>query len=83
VHAVYDLAPVIADIIASHHPGSSERKRFLRACLAGEWNDAQSIVDGMLADPMRLRGFQENRLREFRDLLPGHVEGDKRGRPLS
>jgi hypothetical protein len=70
MQAIYELAPVIADIIAAHCPGTSARQRFLRACLSGEWDEADSMIEGMLAEPRRLRGYQERRLREFRELLP-------------
>jgi hypothetical protein len=68
--AVYDLAPVIAEIIAAHCPGTSAKRRFLHACLGCEWLEVRSMVDGMLVEPGRLRGYQEARLREFRELLP-------------
>jgi len=34
------------------------------------------MVEGMLAEPWRLRGHQERRLREFRDLI-SRVEVDQ------
>jgi hypothetical protein len=70
VHAVYELGPVIADIIFAHCPGTSARERFLRACLTEDWNEARSMVEGMLAEPWHLKGYQETRLREFLDLIP-------------
>jgi len=30
---VYELAPVIADVIAAHCPGTTAREHFVRACL--------------------------------------------------
>jgi hypothetical protein len=68
--AVYELAPVIADVISAHCKGTSARSRFLQACLAGDWEEVQAMVEGMLAEPRVLRGYQEIRLREFLDLLP-------------
>jgi hypothetical protein len=70
MHVLYDLAPVIGDIIAAHCPGTSARQLFMRACFRGQWDEAQSMVDGMLAEPWVLRGYQEARLREFLELLP-------------
>ena len=69
MRAVYELAPVIADIISSHCPGTSARERFLRACISTDWDEATSMIDGMLAEPWHLRGYQEKRLREFLDLM--------------
>lgn len=70
MQAVYELAPVIADVISSHCPRTSARKEFVRACLYGHWDEARNMVEGMLAEPWLLRGYQENRLREFLELLP-------------
>lgn len=70
MQAVYDLAPVIAEIISSHCPGTSARANFVRACIHGHWIEAKSMVEGMLAEPWVLRGHQEARLREFLELLP-------------
>lgn len=67
---VYDLAPVIADIISAHCPGTSARKDFLHACVHGHWNQAKSMIEGMLAEPWHLRGYQEKRLREFLASMP-------------
>jgi hypothetical protein len=61
---VYELAPVIADVISAHCPGTGARE-FLRACVYGEWNEAKNLSEGMLAEPWHLRGYQETRLREF------------------
>jgi hypothetical protein len=61
----YELAPVIADVISAHCPGTGAREEFLRACVYGEWDEAKSLVEGMLAEPWHLRGYQETRLREF------------------
>ena len=69
MHAVYELAPVIAQVIAAHCPGTT-RAAFVRACLHRQWGEARSMVEGMLAEPWVLRGYQENRLREFLELLP-------------
>ena len=68
--AVYDVVPVIADVISAHCPGTSVREHFVRACLHQDWSEARSMVDGMLAEPWHLRGYQEIRLREFLELLP-------------
>jgi hypothetical protein len=70
MQAAYDLAPVIADVISAHCPGTSARQTFIRACFLGDWVEAKSMVEGMLAEPWVLRGYQEARLREFLDLLP-------------
>ena len=70
MRAVYELAPVIADIISSHCPGTSARERFLRACISTDWDEAKSMIDGMLAEPWHLRGYQEKRLHDFLGLLP-------------
>ena len=70
MQAPYDLAPVIADVISAHCPGTSARQTFIRACFLGDWAEAKSMVEGMLAEPWVLRGYQEARLREFLDLLP-------------
>ena len=65
----YDLAPVIADVISAHCRGTSARQTFIRACFLGDWAEAKSMVEGMLAEPWVLRGHQEVRLREFLELL--------------
>jgi hypothetical protein len=70
VQAVYELAPVIGDVIAAHCPETSARQIFMQAVFRGEWIEARSMVEGMLAEPWVLRGYQETRLREFLDLLP-------------
>jgi hypothetical protein len=68
--AAYELVPVIGDVIYAHCPGTSARADFMRACLSGQWDDVRSMVEGMLAEPWLLRGYQESRLREFLELLP-------------
>lgn len=70
MHAIFKLAPVIADVMSAHCPGTDVRDRFLRGCLSGEWSEIRDMVEGMLAEPWLLRGYQEIRLREFLDLLP-------------
>jgi hypothetical protein len=70
LRALYELVPVIGDVIDSHCPGTSARAEFMRACLHGHWAEARSMVEGMLAEPWVLRGYQEIRLHEFLDLLP-------------
>jgi hypothetical protein len=74
MQAVYDLGRVIADIILAHCPGTSARQRFLRACLTEDWGEAKSMVEGMLAEPWHLKGYQEARLREFLELIPAGQE---------
>jgi hypothetical protein len=69
MQAVYHLVLVIADVIAAHCPGTSARPNFIRACVLGEWEEAKSMVEGMLAEPWVLRFNQEARLREFLELL--------------
>jgi hypothetical protein len=54
VLAVYELAPLIADIISSHCPGSSARERSLHASIGADWDEARSMIDGMLAEPWHL-----------------------------
>lgn len=75
--AVYELAPVIADVISAHCPGTRARENFVRACLGGDWTEAKSMIDGMLAEPWHLRGYQENRLREFLELMPHDQSGSE------
>ena len=65
---VYELAPVIADIISAHCPGTGAREEFLRACVHGHWNEATEMAQGMLAEPWHLKGYQEARLQEFLEL---------------
>ena len=60
---------VIADIIASHCPGTRARETFLRACLYGQWDEAAEMVRGMLAEPWHLKGYQEARLQEFLEMM--------------
>jgi len=61
---------VIGAISGAHCRGTSAQQQFVRACLCGEWVEARSMVEGMLAEPWLLRGHQEARLREFLALLP-------------
>jgi hypothetical protein len=37
--------------------------------LCEDWTGAHAMVGGMLAEPWHLIGYEENRLREFLDLL--------------
>jgi hypothetical protein len=67
--AIYEFALVIAEIIRAHSPGTSARERFLQACIGTDWDEAASMIDGMLAEAWHLRGHQERRLREFLDLI--------------
>ena len=69
MQVVNELAPVIAEVISAHCPGTSARQVFIRACFRGDWAEAKSMVEGMLAEPWVLRGYQENRLRELLELL--------------
>jgi len=62
MQAAYALVPIIADIIHAHCPGTNARCAFVRACLSGQWDEAESMIEGMLAEPWHLRGYQENRL---------------------
>jgi hypothetical protein len=55
--------------ISAHCPGTRARDEFVHACVHGEWDDAMAMIEGMLAEPWQLRGYQENRLREFLELL--------------
>ena len=66
---IYELAPVIAEIIAGHCPGTHAREEFVSACVRGDWVEARAMVEGMLAEPWHLIGHQESRLREFLDVL--------------
>ena len=68
MHALYELVPVIGDVIASHCL-SEARTRFVGACLSGDWDQARTMIQGMLAEPWLLKGHQETRLREFLELL--------------
>ena len=65
VRPIFDLAPVIADIIDAHCRGTGARQEFFSACMREDWSDARTMVEGMLAEPWHLRGYQETRLREF------------------
>jgi hypothetical protein len=68
MQAAYELVPTIADIITAHCPGTDARGAFVRACLSGHWEEAESMVEGMLAEPWHLKGYQANRLGEFLEL---------------
>jgi hypothetical protein len=65
----YKLVPVIADIISSHCSGTHARDDFVRACVYGHWDEAAEMIEGMLAEPWHLKGYQEARLQEFLDLV--------------
>ena len=69
MQVLYELAPVIADVISAHCQGTSAREDFVRACVSGEWDDAKVMVEGMLAEHWHLTGYQEKRLHEFLALL--------------
>jgi hypothetical protein len=69
MHVIYELTPLIADIISAHCPGTRARDEFVHACLHDDWHEAKEMVEGMLAEPQWLRGYQEGRLREFLELI--------------
>jgi hypothetical protein len=69
MQAAHAMAPVIAEIISGHCPGTRARKDFVSACFHGDWRQAKVMVEGMLAEPWHLVGYQEQRLREFLDVL--------------
>ena len=71
---VYDLAPVIGQIIEGHCAGTRARSDFVSACLRSDWAEAQGMVEGMLAEPWHLIGHQETRLREFLALLQSQAD---------
>jgi hypothetical protein len=66
---IYTLVPVIADVIAAHCRGTRAREAFMCACVNGRWDEAGAMIEGMLAEPWQLRGYQEHRLRDFQELL--------------
>ena len=45
----------------------------MRACVREQWEEATAMVEGMLAEPWHLRGYQEVRLREFLQLVPVQI----------
>ena len=59
MRTTFQLAPVIADIIAAHCPHTVARRDFMRACIHEDWQEAKGMVQGMLAEPWLLRGYQE------------------------
>jgi hypothetical protein len=67
---VFELAPVIGAIISAHCPGTGAEQVFMRACVREQWEEVTAMVEGMLAEPWHLRGYQEGRLREFLELVP-------------
>ena len=69
MQAIYEFTPVIAAIISGHCPGTRAREEFVSACLHSDWAEAKAMVEGMLAEPWYLIGYQEDRLREFLELL--------------
>jgi hypothetical protein len=69
MQALDKLVLVIAEIIAAHCAGTRARNEFVQACLHAQWAEAQAMVEGMLAEPWHLVGYQERRLREFLELL--------------
>jgi hypothetical protein len=81
VQIVLELAPVIGTIISAHCPGTRVSEEFMRACVHGHWDEATALVEGMLAEPWHLKGYQETRLHEFLALLEAH--GGNRVKTLS
>jgi hypothetical protein len=79
MRAVYELVPVIADVIAAHCPGTNARALFVRACVGASWENAGVLIEGMLAEPWHLRGYQEVRLREFLEMIEPHRGGTSKG----
>ena len=69
MQVVYQMIPVIAEVISGHCPGTPARAEFVSACVRGDWTQVKSMVEGMLAEPWHLIGHQESRLREFLALL--------------
>ena len=69
MQALDNLVLVIAEIIAAHCAGTRAREEFVQACLRAQWAEAQAMVEGLLAEPWHLVGYQESRLREFLELL--------------
>jgi hypothetical protein len=69
MQVVYEMVPVVADIIGAHCAGTHARQDFVGACLRAEWSEARAMVEGMLAEPWHLIGHQESRLRDFLELL--------------
>jgi hypothetical protein len=66
---IYELVPVIADVISAHCSGTHAPEEFVRACVHGHWDDAAEMIEGMLAEPWHLKGYQEARLRDFQWFL--------------
>jgi hypothetical protein len=69
MQVLYDIVPLVADIISAHCPGTRARERFMRACIRGDWMEAKDMIEGVLSEPWQLRGYQESRLRTFLELL--------------
>ena len=53
--------------IGSHCPRT--HARLPEACLQEDWEEVHAMVEGMLAEPWYLRGYQAVRLREFLTML--------------
>jgi len=45
MQVVYQLAPLIADIISAHCAGTRAREEFVRACVHGDWYEAKEMVE--------------------------------------
>jgi hypothetical protein len=69
MQAICEFTHTIAAIISGHCPGTLAREGFVSACLHRAWAEAKAMVEGMLAEPWYLIGYQEDRLREFLELL--------------
>jgi hypothetical protein len=46
MQVAYELAPVIAEIISAHCPGTRARDEFVHACVYGQWDDAKEMIEG-------------------------------------
>ena len=76
---IFELAPVIGAIISAHCPDTGAEQAFMRACVYEQWDEAAAMVEGMLAEPWHLRGYQEGRLRDFLALVPFPYESSAGG----
>lgn len=69
MQVIFELTPVIGAVISARCPGTGAGEEFVRACVYGHWEEARAMVEGMLAEPWQLKGYQETRLREFLQLV--------------
>ena len=44
MQVVYEMTPVIADIISGHCPGMHARQEFMNACVRSDWAEARVLV---------------------------------------